>query len=75
MQWLSVDPNIKLEKEVIKLRNDIINSQEFLNNNQKAVKNQVVKHLDWFMASSEVNMPEKVEVLKHLSHLMTNDIN
>lgn len=73
VKWVSVNPNIALEKEVIKFRNEIINSAEFKNHSKKRPQNRIQQHLDYFVASSEVAVAEKAEILKQFANFMTDN--
>lgn len=73
VKWVSVNPNIALEKEVIKYRNQIINSAEFKNHSLKRPQNRIQQHLDYFVASSEVAVAEKAEILKQFANFMSDN--
>ncbi|HBH18189.1 MAG TPA: hypothetical protein DDX14_04500, partial [Cyanobacteria bacterium UBA9579] len=81
LYWLSANPAVQQEQEAISLRNKILASQEFNKQPQnlstqeseqlKAHKKDSRKNIDFFLASSESSISEKVEILKLLSHLMS----
>ncbi|MEW5820060.1 MAG: hypothetical protein AB1782_07690 [Cyanobacteriota bacterium] len=71
--WVSLNPNINFERRLITLRNSIINSKHFTNSDDEANKKETIKHLDYFIASSEVAFSEKNECLKQLNYFMSED--
>jgi len=74
---------IQQEKELIGLRNEILNSdvlktvpESFNDNQQQAFtvdKRKLDKNLDYFIASSEVATGEKIECLKVVKHMASSD--
>jgi hypothetical protein len=71
--WLSVNPHLGFEKDLIALRNQILDTREFKESTDSENKVKARKHLDYFIASSEVAYPEKTECLKLLAHMMSDE--
>jgi len=68
------------EKELIESRNKILKSVEDLSktespNNKRILKDKasIKRNVDYFMASSECDISEKIECLKLLAHFATSD--
>lgn len=70
--WLSVDKNLQLEKKLISLRKDILVSSEYINSQDNKNKAKIIKHLDYFIASSETSYEEKVKCLEALSFMISD---
>ncbi|OGI21115.1 MAG: hypothetical protein A2255_06675 [Candidatus Melainabacteria bacterium RIFOXYA2_FULL_32_9] len=81
LYWLSANPTVQKEQEAVSLRNKILDSKEFnkapVNISQEEAqelqghKESSKRNIDYFLASSEASIFEKVECLKLLSHLMS----
>lgn len=65
--WLSVNPTLTQEKEAVKLRSEILSSKEFVDSKDDKNKAEIKKNIDYFLASSEVAIAEKIECLKLLA--------
>lgn len=73
--WLSKNPEIAKQKEVISFKNDILQSPLLQNAAKEAPETcqNIQKHLDFFLASSEVSLKEKQECLEKLAYFVTDD--
>lgn len=78
-----VAAQIQRQKELISLRNDILKSDVVENvpegfNEKQTVdfnkdKRMLLKNIDYFVASSEISLGEKLECLKILKHMTTDE--
>lgn len=72
--WLSVTPDIKnMTNELVNYRKAILNSKEFIQASDNEKKAAAQKHLDYFIASPKLTFKEKVECLKQLAYLLSDD--
>ncbi|MEW5819531.1 MAG: hypothetical protein AB1782_05020 [Cyanobacteriota bacterium] len=70
MVWLSVDPNVKLEKELIKYRNEILNSDNYKKGLSAEVENQVKIYSQWFKDHPEHGVKDQVKT--HLDYFIAS---
>jgi hypothetical protein len=73
MAWLSVNPTLGKEKQLIDVRNHILNSKTFVNSDDKENKEIAKKYLDFFIASSEVSFEERISCLQILDKMMSEE--
>lgn len=74
--WISQSPHSKQARELrelIRLRNEIVNSGEFLKSPDLKNKKEAREFLDKFLASSEISVYEKGECLKLFSNFFSNN--